>query len=92
MALENTPTYQSLKNFLSNVFDQDAAIQGFVDSYGADDEAALMAELEKTTIPRRKPGASALEGFQATVTAIKANEAILSGQRLEFKDEWYQLS
>lgn len=92
VALENTPIYQSLRNFLSNVFDQDAAIQGFVDSYGADDEAALMAELEKTTIPRRKPGASALEGFQATVTAIKANEAILSGQRLEFKDEWYQLS
>jgi predicted dehydrogenase len=92
VALENTPIYQSLRNFLANVFDQDAAIQNFVDSYGADDEAALMAELEKTTIPRRKPGASALEGFQATVTAIKANEAILSGQRLEFKDEWYQLS
>src|SRR3989442_4645686 len=37
--LENTPIYQSLKNFLSNVFDQDSAIHSFVDSYGADDEA-----------------------------------------------------
>ena len=38
-----------------------------------------------------KPGATALDGFQATVTVIKANEAILSRQRVEFKDEWYQL-
>jgi predicted dehydrogenase len=90
--LENTPLYQALGNFLANVFDQEAAIQSFVDSFGADDEAALMAQLEKETVPRRKPFASALDGFQATVTAIKANEAILSGQRLEFKDEWYQLS
>lgn len=90
--LESTPLYQALQNFLLNVFDQDAAIQSFVDTYGADDEAALMAQLEKEIVPRRKAAASALEGFHATVTAIKANEAILSGQRLVFKDEWYQLS
>ena len=92
--LKSTPLYQALENFLTNVFAQDIAIQQFVESFGADaDEAALIAQLEKETVPRRAkfPFASALEGFQATVTAIKANEAILSGQRLEFKDEWYQL-
>jgi len=89
---DGTALYQAMQNFLLNAYDQDAAIKNFVETYGADDDAALMAELEKTTVVRRQPGASALEGFQATVTAIKANEAILSGKRLEFKDEWYQLS
>ena len=85
------PLYQALQNFLLNIPLQDSAIQDFVDVNGADDQAALLDHLEKEIAIRRKPGASALDGFQATVTAIKANEAILSGQRLEFKDEWYQL-
>lgn len=89
--LEATPLYQSLQNFIANVSDQDAAIQNFVDAYGAEDQAALAEHLEKEIAPRRKPFATALDGFHATVTAAKANEALLSGQRLEFKDEWYQI-
>ena len=89
---EEAPLYQSLENFLFNVFEQESAIQNFTSLYGTDDPAALLEFLKSEVDPKRKPGATALEGFQATVTAIKANEAILSGQRLEFKDEWYQLS
>lgn len=85
------PLYQALENFLKNVFEQDSAIKTFIEDYGADDEAALMAKLEKEVLPRREPAASATEGFHATVTAIKANEAVLAGQRLELKNEWYQL-
>lgn len=43
---------------------------------------------------RAKKGEStcdALTGFQATVTAIKANEAITTGTRIELKPEWYRL-
>ena len=40
----------------------------------------------------RRPAANYLEGFQAVVTAVKANEAILSGKRIELKPEWYELS
>ena len=89
--LTSTPLYNALGNFLFNVFELEAAIRDFVETYGADDQAALTEHLAKEVTPRRKPGASALEGFHATVTAIKANEAILNRQRLEFKDEWYQL-
>lgn len=88
---EATPLYNSLAAFLYNVFEQEAAIREFTDAFG-DDPAALLEHLKTEVEPKRKPGATALEGFQATVTALKTNEAVLSGQRLEFKDEWYQLS
>jgi predicted dehydrogenase len=90
--LTSTPLYHALGNFLFNVFEQETAIQNFTEAFGADDPAALMEHLKAEVEPKRKPGATALEGFHATVTAIKANEAILNGGRLEFKDEWYQLS
>jgi hypothetical protein len=76
---------------LENVYEQDGAINRFIESYGADDQQALLDTLKAETEPRRKPAACALEGFQATVVALKANEAILSGQRIELKDEWFQL-
>ena len=40
----------------------------------------------------RRAFAGYLEGFQATVTAVKANEAILGRKRVELKREWYELS
>ena len=93
--LAATPIYQALGNFLKNVYEQDAKIQSFVESYGEPDtpelDSQLMAELEKETVSRRAKFASANDGFHATVTAIKANEAIVTGQRIELKDEWYQL-
>jgi predicted dehydrogenase len=89
--LRNSPLYNSLGNFLENVYEQDGAINRFIESYGTDDQQALLDTLKAETEPRRKPAASALEGFQATVVALKANEAILSGQRIELKDEWFQL-
>jgi predicted dehydrogenase len=39
----------------------------------------------------RKPLASALEGFQATVSAIKANEATLTGNRITFDKTLFEL-
>lgn len=89
--LRSSPLYNSLGNFLDNVYEQDTAIKSFVESYGADDQQALLDMLKAETEPRRKPAASALEGFYATLVALKANEAILSSQRIELKDEWFQL-
>jgi len=89
--LKRSPLYNALGNFLQNVYEQDSAIRNFVDAFGEDDQESLLEMLKTETEPRRKPGASALEGFQATVVAIKANEAVLSGERIEFKDEWFKL-
>lgn len=37
------------------------------------------------------PDCGPLEGYQAAVTAIKANEAIVKKQRIPFQKEWFQL-
>ena len=40
----------------------------------------------------KKPDAGALEGYQATVVAIKANEAALKNTRMVFNPEWFKLT
>ncbi len=40
----------------------------------------------------KKPDAGALEGYQATVVAIKANEAALKNTHLVFDPEWFKLT
>lgn len=86
-----TPLYAAVENFIYNVGEQRAAIQDFTEAYG-EDEAALVEHLKTEVEPKRKPGATALEGFQATVTALKANEAALARKRIELASEWYQLA
>jgi len=87
--LTTTTLYSALGNFLRNAVDLSAAAEDYKSSYGADDVDGLMEHLGK--VPRRA-AAGYLEGFQATVTAVKANEAILSAKRIELKPEWYELS
>jgi predicted dehydrogenase len=84
-----TPLFYALGNFLRNATDLGAAAEDYKSSYGADDVDGLMEHLAK--VPRRA-AAGYLEGFQAAVTAVKANEAILSAKRIELKPEWYELS
>ena len=86
--LTSTPLFCALSNFLRNAAELDGAAEDYKSSYGADDVAGLMEQLGK--MPRRA-GAGYLEGFQAVVTAVKANEAILAGKRMELKPELYEL-
>lgn len=84
------PVLQSaLEGFLRNVGEVEAGIEDFTSIFGADDPAALLEHL--STI-RRIPAAGYLEGFQATVTAIKVNEAVNTRQRVVFQPEWYELA
>ena len=80
---------KALETFLRNAIDLTAAQDEFITNYGADDADGLAAAMAKAN---HRPAAGYVEGFQAAVTAIKAHEAILSGQRLEFKPEWYELT
>ena len=88
----NTPLAEALKNFILNSADVTAAREDFINNFGADDADALSEQLMKVKRERGRAAAGYLEGFQATVTAMKANEAIMSGQRVELKPEWYELS
>jgi predicted dehydrogenase len=86
--LTTTPLFYALNNFLLNAAELTQAADDYKANYGADDLDGLMEELGKR---RRRAAAGYLEGFQAAVTAVKANEAILTGKRIELKPEWYEL-
>jgi predicted dehydrogenase len=84
----NTPVSFALTNFLRNTTDVLAATEDYTSSYG-EDKAGLVEALAKVG---KRAAAGYLEGYQATVTAIKANEAIMSGQRIILKPELYELA
>jgi predicted dehydrogenase len=83
-----TPLWHALDNFLRNSVDMSATAEDYITSYGADDVAGLQEALAKLSL---RAAANYLEGFQAVVTGAKANEAVLSGKRVELKPEWYEL-
>jgi predicted dehydrogenase len=86
--LTTTPLFYALSNFLRNADELSAKAETYKSSYGADDVDGLMEFLAKVPL---RPAAGFLEGFQAVVTAVKANEAILGAKRIELKPEWYEL-
>ena len=58
-------------------------------------QTALFRALENFTRSIRegsKPACGPIEGYQATVVAVKANEAILSGAKLAFQKSWSELT
>jgi predicted dehydrogenase len=88
-AAAKPPLYFALESFLRNAHEVRAAIEDFTAVFGSDDPKALAEHLATVS---RAPAADYLEGFQATVTAIKANEAVVAGRRLVLQPEWYELS
>jgi predicted dehydrogenase len=84
----NTPLFHSLQVFLKNGIDVTDKIEDATSLLGAEDKEGIAAEVAKV---QRRAAAGYLEGFQSAVTAIKANEAILTGQRIVLKPEWYEL-
>ncbi len=84
----NTSLNSALTNFLRNTGDYIAATEDYKTNFG-DDQDGLIETLGKVL---RRPGAGYQEGFQATVTVIKANEAVLGNTRVTFTPELYALS
>ena len=74
---------------MRNAAEVTAATEDFIASFG-EDEAGLVEQLSKMA-KKLRPASGYLEGYHATVTGIKANEAALAGQRIVLKPEWYEL-
>ena len=85
----NTPLYYALENFLSNVNEVVAAVEDFSATYNTNDKAALAKYLTQV---KRQPAAGWKEGLESTIAVIKANEAILKGQRIVFQKEWFDVA
>jgi predicted dehydrogenase len=80
----------ALTNFLKNCEDMNNTISDFYDSYGKDaDQSALLTVIGKAT---HRPAAGFLEGYQATVTGIKAHEAVIGNKKVEIPRELYNLA
>jgi predicted dehydrogenase len=82
--IKSTPVFNALQNFIRNAADLTARAEDMKESLGEVDKDEL------AKVPRRA-AAGFTEGYAATVTVIKANEAILSGKPVELKPELYEL-
>jgi hypothetical protein len=91
--LTTSPLFYALNNFLLNANDLTLAADDYKSNYGADDVDGMMEQLGKISreVAVKRPAAGYLAGFQAAVTAVKANEAVLTGKRIELKPELYEL-
>ncbi|HLH54012.1 MAG TPA: Gfo/Idh/MocA family oxidoreductase [Verrucomicrobiae bacterium] len=84
----STPLFYALQVFLKNSIDVTDKAEDAATSLGPDDAEGIAAEVAKV---QRRAAAGFVEGFQSAVTAVKANEAIITGQRIVLKPEWYEL-
>jgi predicted dehydrogenase len=83
------PLYYALESFLGNCVETDEAVADFKALFPSADKKALAESL--ATIEFRK-AATYADGYAATVLALKANEAIVKGTRLELKKEMFELA
>ena len=65
-------------------------MEDFEALFGDDDPKAL-AEILRETNKNKLPYASHRDGFETVVIAAKANEAIISGNRIEWSESEYSL-
>jgi predicted dehydrogenase len=82
-----TPLQYALENFLLTARNVKAAVEDFTSIYG-DDPDDLKEHMASVA---RQPGAGYLEGYQATVLAIKAHEAISKNQRVDLPSSLFEL-
>ncbi len=85
----STPLHYALEAFITNTGNLAAGVEDFVSNFG-DDEKPLRAYLA-TLHKGRVPAASCEQGFEATVLAIKANEAITKGHRVVLQNDWFEI-
>ena len=84
------PLYYALNNFLANTELIANAVEDFVSTFDANDTKALreyLASIQKSKLP----AATWQDGFEATVSALKANEAVMKKTTIKFEKEWFEV-
>jgi predicted dehydrogenase len=85
----DTSLNHSLKAFFNNCHITAQGVKNFLDSNGGDADG--LAEYLPSLAKGRLPAASYKEGFEATVSAIKANDAIVSGRKIALPKETFEI-
>jgi flagellar biosynthesis/type III secretory pathway protein FliH len=87
------PLQYALQAFTANVSEIGGAVKTYEENFGEDataDFRANIAEARKRALTQY-PAAGWEDGLEATVLAIKANEAALQKQKIELKNEFFEL-
>ncbi len=86
--------YHALKAFIANCKEVVAEVADFKSNY----ENATKEQLGEHVLSLKigqdpeRPAAGYREGFVATVLALKINDAVTTGKRIDFKKEWFELA
>ncbi len=87
-AAADTALKYAMKNFLFNVNEVSAGVEDFLATFDPNDTKALEKHVSEI---KKMPAASIVDGYQSTVVAIKANEAILKGGRVELHKDLFTI-
>ena len=85
----STPLAFALEAFLANVNEVTGAVEDFTATFDAADKPALAKHIAGL---KMQHAATWREGLQATVVAIKTNEAIVGAKKIAFQKEWFDLA
>ncbi len=87
------PLQYALQAFTANICEIGGAVKTYADDFGEADTPefrANVADARKRALSQY-PAAGWEEGLEATVLALKANEAALKKQKIELKNEFFDL-
>jgi predicted dehydrogenase len=85
----NTTLSYAIESFLTNCNEVGAGVEDFLSLFSNASAEAIQEHLSTLTL---QPAAGWREGLDATIVAIKANEAIMSGQRIVFAKDLFELA
>jgi predicted dehydrogenase len=85
------PIYAAINSFLANAELIATGIENFNDAYDPKDLKGLREYLAGLFQKSKLPAATWQDGYEATVTAIKANEAVVKKGVVKFEKEWFEV-
>lgn len=87
---EPTPLYQALDAFVYNSDLIASAVEDFTASFDAKDLNALRTYLNDE-LKNKQPAATYEDGLAATIYALKANEAVITGSKVEIPKDLFKI-
>jgi len=90
---EKSPLQYALSAFLKNCDTLGSGVADFKENFDPDDTTALKEYVQE--LQKEKswlPAATWRDGLDSAVTVATANQAVLEGQKIVFKPEWYDVA
>lgn len=89
-AVEESALYHALGAFVNNSHKVLSSVEDYITLFGG--ETGLEDYLTAELAGKKEPYANYMDGYNATICAIKANEAIANSKRIDFSKEWFAIS